>query len=458
MMTYHLAIDIGASSGRHMLGYIENRRLRLEEIYRFENHISDQNGSLVWDMGHLLKEVISGIAECKRIGKIPSTLAIDTWGVDYVLLDENQQEILPAYSYRDGRTNAVQSEIQKRIYRDELYSRTGIQQQDFNTVYQLYCDKKSGKLKKAKYFLMIPDYLSFKLTDVIGNEYTNATTTGLVNAKTGMWDEDILEKLDIPKSIFSKLSEPGTYIGGFTQEIKREVGFDCAVVYCPSHDTASAVAACPLDDDSVYISSGTWSLIGTENKKPVLTEAAHDANFTNEGGMEHRFRFLKNIMGMWLFQSIRRDLNKELTYDDMMRLAMGNYFKEKIDPNDSSFTAPKNMINAVKTYLKDEKLTIESVLSSVYHSLAQNYADAVIEIEKISGKTIKAIHIVGGGSKDQYLNILTKQYTGKQVFAGPVEATATGNIICQLMYADENLTLEKARELVKNSLDIKEVE
>lgn len=458
MMTYHLAIDIGASSGRHMLGYIENGKLRLEEIYRFENHIESQNGSLVWDMDHLLTEVISGIAECKRIEKIPSTLAIDTWGVDYVLLDENKREILPAYSYRDGRTNAVQSEVQKLIFRDKLYSRTGIQQQDFNTVYQLYCDKKSGKLKKTKYFLMIPDYLSFELTGVIGNEYTNATTTGLVNAKTGMWDKDILQTLQIPENIFSKLSEPGTFIGNFTPEIKRKFGFDCAVIYCPSHDTASAIAACPLDDDSVYISSGTWSLIGMENEKPVITDDARNANFTNEGGIEHRFRFLKNIMGMWLFQSIRRDLNKELTYDDMMRLAMGNDFKEKIDPNAPSFTAPKNMINAVKTYLKDEKLTIESVLSSVYHSLAQSYADAVIEIEKISGKTIKAIHIVGGGSKDQYLNILTKQYTGKQVFAGPVEATATGNILSQLMYADKNLTLEKARELVKNSLDIREVD
>ncbi len=457
MMTYHLAIDIGASSGRHMLGHIESGKLRLEEIYRFENHISDQYGSLIWDMDHLLNEVISGIAECKKIGKLPSTLAIDTWGVDYVLLDENKREILPAYSYRDGRTNAVQSEVKKRISRGELYSITGIQQQDFNTVYQLYCDKKSGKLKKTKYFLMIPDYLSFKLTGVIGNEYTNATTTGIVNAKTGTWDKDILEKLDIPNRIFSKISEPGTYIGNFTQEIKRKAGFDCAVIYCPSHDTASAVAACPLDDDSVYISSGTWSLIGTENKKPMLTDNARDANFTNEGGMEHRFRFLKNIMGMWLFQSIRRDLNKELTYDDMMRLAMGSDFKEKIDPNDPSFTAPENMIKAVKTYLKDENLAIESVLSSVYHSLAQSYAGAVKEIEKISGNTIKAIHIVGGGSKDQYLNILTKQYTGKQVFAGPVEATATGNILSQLMYADKNLTLEKARELVKKSFDIREV-
>lgn len=457
-MNYHLAIDIGASSGRHMLGYIENGKLRLEEIYRFENHITKQNDALVWDIQHLLNEVVFGIAECKKTGRIPNTVAIDTWGVDYVLLDENMDEIMPAYSYRDNRTNEVQSEVENLITQNELYSITGIQKQNFNTVYQLYCDKLSGKLEKARYFLMIPDYLSYKLTGVLGNEYTNATTTGLVNANLKTWDTKILKKLGLPENIFSKLSVPGTYIGGFTEEIKHRVGFDCAVVYCPSHDTASAVAACPANGLSVYISSGTWSLIGTENKEPVLTNASRDANFTNEGGIVYRFRFLKNIMGMWLFQSIRRDLNKELSYDDMMHLAMENNFREKIDPNDPLFTAPENMIQAVKTYLKDENLSLESVLSSVYHSLAHSYANAVKEIETISGKTVETINIVGGGSRDKYLNFLTKQYTGKRVLAGPVEATATGNIISQLMYTDKKLTLDKARELVKKSFDIQEVD
>ena len=457
-MTYHLAIDIGASSGRTILGWLENRKLKLQEVYRFENNIKNEKGALVWDIKHLVKEVVKGIAKCREIGKIPKTVAIDTWGVDYVLLDENGREITPAVSYRDGRTNFVQEEIAKLVTQKELYGRTGIQKQNFNTIYQLYCDNKSGKLNSAKHFLMIPDYIAYKLTGVMKNEYTNATTTNLVNAKTKDWDYEIIHRLGIPKDIFFELSRPKTEIGSFNEETKKAVGFDCQVICAPSHDTASAVAACPLDDKSVYISSGTWSLIGTENTKPVLSDDAFNANFTNEGGINYRFRFLKNIMGMWLFQNIRRNLDKRFTYDDMMNLARQSAYCEKIDPNAPVFIAPENMIEAVKTYLNNDALSIDGVINSVYHSLAQSYADAVLEIERISGKTIETINIVGGGSKDGYLNSLTRQYTGKKVLAGPVEATATGNIICQFMYDDKNLTLEKARELVKNSLDIKEAD
>lgn len=457
-MTYHLAVDIGASSGRTILGSVEKGKLKLEEVYRFENYIKDENGTLVWDIKHLVKEVIKSIAKCREIGKIPQTVAVDTWGVDYVLIDENGKEILPAVSYRDDRTNFVQEEISKLVFQKELYGRTGIQKQNFNTIYQLYCDKKSGKLDNAKYFLMIPDYIAYKLTGVMKNEYTNATTTNLVNAKTKTWDYEVIDRLGIKKDIFFELSQPKTEIGSFNEETKRAVGFDCKVICAPSHDTASAVCACPVDDKSVYISSGTWSLIGTENTEPVLSDEAMNANFTNEGGINYRFRFLKNIMGMWLFQNIRRNLDKKFTYDDMMNLAMQSTYCEKIDPNAPEFIAPENMIDAVKKYLKNDTLALDSVINSVYHSLAQSYADAVLEIEKISGKSIETINIVGGGSKDKYLNSLTRKYTGKKVLAGPVEATATGNIICQFTYADENLTLEKARELVKNSLDIKEVE
>lgn len=457
-MTYHLAVDIGASSGRTILGWIDNGKLKLEEIYRFENYIKKEKGTLVWDIKHLVKEVINGIAKCREIGKFPETVAVDTWGVDYVLIDENGKEILPAVSYRDDRTNLVQEEISKVVSQKELYGRTGIQKQNFNTIYQLYCDKKSGKLDNAKCFLMIPDYIAYKLTGVMKNEYTNATTTNLVNAKTKTWDYEIIDRLGIKKDIFFKLSQPKTEIGSFNEKTKMAVGFDCKVICAPSHDTASAVCACPVDDKSVYISSGTWSLIGTENTAPVLSDEALNANFTNEGGINYRFRFLKNIMGMWLFQNIRRNLDKKFTYDDMMNLAMQSTYCEKIDPNAPEFIAPENMIDAVKKYLNNDALSPDSVINSVYHSLAQSYADAVLEIEKISGKTIELINIVGGGSKDRYLNSLTRKYTGKKVLAGPVEATATGNIICQLMYDDENLTLEKARELVKNSLDIKEVD
>ena len=353
MKTYYLAIDIGASSGRHILGCIENGKLCLEEIYRFDNNIKNENGTLIWDIESLFAEVKAGIKMCSTIGKIPKTIAVDTWGVDYVLLDASKKEILPAVSYRDGRTAEAVNEVNNIISQQELYSRTGIQKQSFNTIYQLYCDKKSGKLSNAKHFLMMPEYLSFKLTGEMRNEYTEATTSNLVNAESRQWDGYILERLGLPKDIFLPLSVPGTVVGSFTKEVKNEVGFDSKVILCPSHDTASAVAACPVSTESVYISSGTWSLIGTENTEPVLTEKAQKANFANEGGIEYRFRFLKNIMGMWLFQNIRRNINKELTYDEMMNLAKESLYTEKIDPNATDFVAPDNMINAIKNYLSE---------------------------------------------------------------------------------------------------------
>ena len=455
-MTYHLAIDIGASSGRHILGYIDNGRLKLEEIHRFENYITNQNGTLVWDIEHLVSEVKKGIAKCKEIGKIPCTVAIDTWGVDYVLLDESKQEILPAVSYRDSRTNRVINKVESIISAEELYLKTGIQKQNFNTIYQLYVDYLSGKLDNAKYFLMIPAYLSYKLTGVIKNEYTNATTTGMVNADTKQWDDEIIEKLSLPKHLFGTLDTPCTVIGNFTKEMQDYAGFDSTVIFAPSHDTASAVCACPIDDNSVYISSGTWSLIGVESLNPIVNEKSMAANFANEGGIDYRFRFLKNYMGMWLFQNVKKNLNNEFSYDDMMRLAMQSKRFEMIDTNAPDFLAPENMINAIRSYLKNESIPIEVVINSVYHSLAQSYKNAIDEIEKLAGKTIDNIFIVGGGSKDTYLNKLTAQYTGKKVVTGLSEATATGNLLSQIMY-DKKISLAQARDIVKNSFDIKEI-
>ena len=455
-MTYYLAIDIGASSGRHILGYIENGKLHLEEIHRFENYITNQNGTLVWDIEHLVSEVKKGIAKCKEIGKIPCTVAIDTWGVDYVLLDESKQEILPAVSYRDSRTNRVINKVESIISAEELYLKTGIQKQNFNTIYQLYVDYLSGKLDNAKYFLMIPAYLSYKLTGVIKNEYTNATTTGMVNADTKQWDYEIIDKLSLPKHLFGTLDTPCTVIGNFTKEMQDYAGFDSTVIFAPSHDTASAVCACPIDDNSVYISSGTWSLIGVESLNPIVNEKSMAANFANEGGIDYRFRFLKNYMGMWLFQNVKKNLNNEFSYDDMMRLAMQSKRFEMIDTNAPDFLAPENMINAIRSYLKNESIPIEVVINSVYHSLAQSYKNAIDEIEKLAGKTIDNVFIVGGGSKDTYLNKLTAQYTGKKVVTGLSEATATGNLLSQIMF-DKKISLAQARELVKNSFDIKEI-
>lgn len=450
-MKYCLAIDMGASSGRHILGFIENGKLQLEEIYRFENGIIDIDGTLCWDIEHLFDEIKNGLKECKNRGIIPDTVAIDTWGVDYVLLDKSKEEILPAVAYRDSRTLGIPEEIDKIISRKELYERTGIQSTNYNSIYQLYCDKLSGKLDKAEYFLMMPEYFSFKLTGKIRNEYTLATTGGLVNVNTFERDEEILTKLGITKKIFTPLSLPGTVVGNLSDEVKAEVGFDTTVILCASHDTASAVAACSVGDNGIYISSGTWSLIGTENLQPVTCERAMNSGFTNEGGVEHRYRFLENIMGMWLLQNISKNLDKKYTYDEMMQMAMDSDFVEYINPNAPDFLAPDNMIEAIRNYLNKPDLPIGDVLNSVYHSLAKAYNEAVKVVEEISNKQVDVINIVGGGCKDGYLNALTEKYTGKKVIAGPVEATAAGNIMVQLMHLDKNLDLQKARELIKNS-------
>lgn len=453
-MTYYLAIDIGASSGRHILSHIENEKLVLEEIYRFDNNlVADENG-LVWDTDSLFSEVLNGIKKCKEIGKIPKSIAIDTWGVDYILLDESKKEIKPCFCYRDGRTNAVVDEVESLVSPARLYTKTGIQKQNFNTIYQLYADKKNGRLQKAKYFLMMPEYLSFKLTGVCKNEYTNATTTGLVNAKTKAWDTQIIHALGLAEDLFKPLFLPSSLVGDLSADIQKAVGFNCAVLFAPSHDTASALCACPMADNDLYISSGTWSLIGTEITEPILNDKARNLNFTNEGGIDYRFRFLKNYMGMWLFQNIRRNLNKSMTYDEMMSLAKKANSYKYFDVNDSTLVAPKNMIDAIGKLIGSDDLGL--ILNSAYHSLAKSYNEAVTEIEAVTGKRFNAIHIVGGGCRDKYLNALTRDYTGKSVTAGPIEATATGNIVSQIM-RDKKISLAKARDLIKNSFDIKEI-
>lgn len=453
-MIYYLAIDIGASSGRHILAHLENEKLVLEEIYRFNNNLTQSKDGLVWDIENLFSNVLNGIKKCKEIGKIPKSIAIDTWGVDYVLLDENNKEIMPCYCYRDNRTSNVIDEVESLVSSAELYAKTGIQKQNFNTIYQLYADKKNGRLQNPKYFLMMPEYLSFKLTGVCKNEYSNATTTGLVNANEKIWDIQILHSLGLTEKLFNPLSLPSSFVGDLSAEVQKEVGFNSTVIFAPSHDTASAVCACPMDNDDLYISSGTWSLIGTEITEPILNDNARKLNFTNEGGIDYRFRFLKNYMGMWLFQNIRRNLDKKLSYDEMMNLAKNCGEYKYFDVNDSTLVAPKNMIEAIGKLIGSDDLAF--ILNSAYHSLAKSYDEAVKEIENVTGKQFNTIHIVGGGCQDEYLNALTRDYTGKDVTAGPIEATATGNIISQIM-RDKKISLVTARKIVKKSFDIKEI-
>ncbi|MBE7035789.1 MAG: rhamnulokinase [Ruminococcaceae bacterium] len=431
-MDYCLAIDIGASSGRHILGCMENGEIKTQEIYRFENGFETVDGTFAWNVEALMSSIVEGIKKCNDVGIIPKSIAIDTWGVDYVLLDENKKEILPAVAYRDDRTVGVPEKVDAIISREDLYAKTGIQRANYNTIYQLYCDVQSGKIEKAAYLLMMPAYLSYRLTGVIKNEYTIASTSSLVNAETRDWDAEIIKSLGINPEIFAPICPPGSVVGNLKDEIKDYVGFDAKVVFAPAHDTASAVAACTFSNHGVFISSGTWSLVGAENKYPVLTKEAMEANFANEGGVNNTYRFLKNIMGMWLFQNIRKNLDKKYTYDEMMFMAMDSSYKKTFDPNDERLVAPENMIEAVRDCLGEKDLPIADVLASVYHSLAASYKRVVEEIEKVTGEAVDGINIVGGGCQDKYLNQLTEEYTGKPVRTGPIEATAIGNLKTQL--------------------------
>ena len=456
-MSVCLAVDIGASGGRHILGKMVDGKLIMREVYRFENGMTEIDGTLTWDIDSLTKNIIKGIEACKTVGEIPDTVAIDTWGVDYVLFDKDKKEIYPCIAYRDSRTDGVPEKVDEIVPFSELYASTGIQRVNFNSVYQLYSDKVCGRLDNAEYILFMPDYFSYRLTGVMKNEYTMVSTTALTNAESRDWDYELIEKLGFPKKLFGKIYEPGEVVGEFSEEIRKRVGFNAKVLMCPAHDTASAVVTCPTNDTSIFLSSGTWSLVGTELDSPVTDKKAFDANFSNEGGAAGKWCFLKNIMGMWLFQSIRREIGKDkYSYDDMMHLAMESRYTKLIDPTDNAFLAPDSMIEAIKTYLGEKDLPLGDVLSSVYHSLAASYKKVLEEIRSVTGKTVDTICIVGGGCQDEYLNRLTHEVTGCRVTAGPIEGTAAGNILSQFMALDKNFTYEDAKKCIENTFEIKE--
>ncbi|MBP2630932.1 MAG: rhamnulokinase [Firmicutes bacterium] len=465
MKTCYLAIDIGASSGRHILGWLDNGKVCIEEIYRFENKLIERNEHLCWDLEKLFAEVVEGIKCCKKYHRIPVSVGIDTWGVDFVLLDGENKILGDTVAYRDKRTNGIDVEVYKIIKEADIYSRNGIQKQLFNSIYQLYAIKlqNSEILARANSFLMIPDYLNFLLTGKKVNEYTNATTTQLVNADTQDWDWKLIDQLGLPRKIFGALKLPKDSVGNFSAQIQSKVGFDAEVVLPATHDTGSAVLSVPAnDDDYIYLSSGTWSLMGVERKIPDCTEKSRVRNFTNEGGYHYRYRYLKNIMGLWMMQSIRKEFKHNYSFSDLFTLAkIGEYFTSVVDVNDPVFLAPKSMIEALQEYCErtnQEKPETEcEILACVYRSLAKSYAETVKEIEHITGKKYTRIHIVGGGSQDLYLNKLTALYTEKEVYAGPVEATALGNIMAQMLKNKEVENLIEARETIKRSFDIKKV-
>ncbi|MEM1483726.1 rhamnulokinase [Oscillospiraceae bacterium PP1C4] len=461
MTQYHLAIDIGASSGRHVLGYVENGKIRLDEIYRFENRLVTRNDCICWDTQTLFREIVSGIARCKEVGRIPVSLGIDTWGVDFVLLDGRDQMLGDMVAYRDSRTNGMDKVLERYVSEQELYRLTGIQKQPFNTVYQLLAvqELQPKLLEKAERLLMVPEYFNFLLTGIKKSEYTNATTTALVNAQTKTWDTGLVRRLGLPNHIFGELNLPGTQIGNFLPEIRQMVGFDCQVVLPATHDTASAVLSAPIDEHSVYLSSGTWSLVGVENTAPICNEKSRLRNITNEGGYDYRFRYLKNIMGLWIIQSIKREYEDKYSYNDLCEAAKAeDSFPYRIPVNDNRLLAPQSMIHAIKCCCADagypEPQTVGQLMACVYNSLAESYADTVKELQDVTGRTYNQICIVGGGSRDSYLNELTAKVCGKTVAAGPIEASSIGNLLAQMMGQGIFDTVENARSAVRCSFDV----
>ncbi|WP_419550547.1 rhamnulokinase [Mitsuokella jalaludinii] len=464
-ITYYLAVDIGASSGRHILGWMDKGKIRMEEIYRFENKLEKRNGHLCWDLDHLFHEVVEGMRKCKELDRIPASVGIDTWGVDFVLLDAHGNVLGNTVAYRDGRTKGMDEEVYKVISESELYGRNGIQKQLFNSIYQLMAIKKETPqlLERAERFLMIPEYLNYRLTGVAMNEYTNATTTQLVNAKTQDWDFELMEMLGLPTKIFGELNMPKTLVGPLSSNMAKRVGFQTNVVLPATHDTGSAVMAVPTNsDDSIYLSSGTWSLMGIERLIPDCTEMSRKHNFTNEGGYHHRYRYLKNIMGMWVMQNLRREFKHKYTFEELYELAhIGRYFTSIVDVNDDTFLAPESMIRALQDYCEQtgqEKPETEcELLYCVYRSLAKCYAKTVAEIETVTGRTYDTIHVVGGGCQDKFLDRLLVEVTGKEVYAGPVEATAIGNIMAQMLRDDVFEDLKEARRVVAKSFEVKRI-
>lgn len=459
--TYYLAVDIGASSGRHMLSHLKDGKMVLEEIYRFPNGMTEKDGHKVWDVEQLFCEILTGMKKCASIGKIPASMGIDTWAVDYVLLDKNDNRIGDAFAYRDGRTSGMDEKVYETIPEETLYAKTGIQKQIFNTIYQLMAVKEQTPevLRKAKSMLMIPDYFHFLLTGKKVQEYTNATTTQLVDPVTKDWDMELIEALGYPKQIFEKIALPGTEVGTLTEAIQKEVGFDCTVVLPPTHDTASAVMAVPTKEEkALYISSGTWSLMGTELKEADCSAGSMLHNLTNEGGYDYRFRYLKNIMGLWMIQSVKKEIAPDLSFGELCALASKETITSLVDANDARFLAPGNMTNEVRCACAESgqevPKTPAQVASVIYNSLAKCYADTAKELEELTGKHYDAIHIVGGGANAGYLNELTAKATGKTIYAGPTEATAVGNIAAQMIAAGELQDLWDARACIFHSFPI----
>lgn len=427
---FYLAIDLGATSGRHVVGFREeDGHIDIKLVHRFKTGMDESSDGLVWAIPRIFNEIKIGIKKAFELYDNIVSLSIDTWGVDYVLMN-GDKEIPPFYAYRNERCEKSAQKVHKIINFEDIYRRTGIQYASFNTLYQLYDDKLKGRLDNATDYLMLPSYFTYKLTGKKTHEYTNESTGALLDAKTKEYDYELLSQLGLPKKLFKRIEKPGLLVGNLTRDIQKEVGGNTKVILCASHDTASAFEGMSNSEESIYISSGTWSLLGVKNKEPIITEVALKANYTNEGGVGY-IRFLKNIMGMWINNRARDELN--LKQEFINEHVASSTYKETFDVNDSSLLAPTNMHDAVYALLKNNlpKDNID-LFASIYRSLALAYKKAIDELEVITNKKYKRILIFGGGANNKFLNEMVKEYTKLEVIPIPAEMTGIGNIIVQM--------------------------
>ncbi len=466
-----LGFDIGASSCRAMVGFIneKEKRVVIEELYRFPNYMVRVGDSLYWDVLRIWHEMKQAIKLAyRRYRDSLVSIGVDTWGIDFALLDERGELLGNPHTYRDPRTEGMMEEVLRIIPRERLYERTGIQFIRINTLFQIYSMVKVGdpKLKIAKTFLMIPDLFNYWLSGVAVAEYTEATTSQFLDPGAKKWCFDILEILGIPIHIFPEVVEPGTKLGKIEPRLASELGVsrEIEIVAPATHDTASAIAAGPMiDENAGYISSGTWSLVGVELPGPLINRKAMVYNFTNEGGAFNTITFLRNIQGMWIIEEIRRvlaDRGQDLSYDDILRMAReAKAFKAFIDPDSESFVAPEDMISAITRYLEESGQEKPSNLGElfriIFESLALKYRLVFEQAEDLLGRKLTHINIFGGGSRNWLLNQLTANFTNKIVYAGPEEATSIGNILIQAAGLGIIGSLKELREYVKNSYQIK---
>lgn len=441
MSKTYLAIDIGASSGRHIAAWLEEGRICTREVYRFPNSCEMKNGHLCWELEGLERHIVAGLRAAGEQGYAPAYIGIDTWGVDFVLLDGEDRPVGDAVAYRDARTRGMSQLLEKNLPFADHYGVCGISRERFNTVYQMMAVLREHPeyARRAEDFLMMPEYLSFLLTGKKAHEWTECSTTALCNAASRTWSDTICEAAGLPAKWFNTPIVPaGTMLGPLTDAVAAQVGYQSIVILPATHDTASAYMAVPAKDEgAVFLSSGTWSLLGTELDAPISGRKAMEAGFSNEGGYNGITHFIRNIMGMWMLQRIHQELDGAYSFAEMAQMAAASDYQAYIDATDDRFMAPESMLEEVRAALREagepEPGELSDILRAVTRGLAACYARSIRELSTITGKQFTAIHIVGGGSANVVLNQMTADMTGLPVYAGPTEGTALGNLASQMI-------------------------